>query len=43
MKVRLINATVLLALLLAGCATTKSPQRYAWVTGLKARTQAAGY
>ncbi len=35
MKVRLTNAILLLALLLAGCVTTKPPQRYAWVTGLK--------
>jgi L-rhamnose mutarotase len=42
MKMRLINATLLLVLLLAGCATTKPPQRYAWVTGLKP-DQAANY
>ena len=33
-----IQTTLVLALLalLAGCATSKPPQRYAWVTGLKA-------
>jgi L-rhamnose mutarotase len=33
---------LLLAVLLAGCVTSKSPQRYAWVTGLKT-DQAARY
>ncbi|MHC1766261.1 MAG: L-rhamnose mutarotase [Verrucomicrobiia bacterium] len=28
-------ATLVLALLLSGCATSKPPQRFAWITGLK--------
>jgi L-rhamnose mutarotase len=36
MNTKLIAAiSLLLAVALAGCATQKTPQRYAWVTGLK--------